>query len=124
MEPAVNLLINVGLARADGTGDNTVLRTVSYLNRLGFMLLHGEMRDVTHAQGTERTLVAAVRYESKMALDNAAYGVAQKLGQDCIAVAKSDSFGQLSGKLYGPAATKWGEFKEQFFHRPAERVEL
>lgn len=63
---------------------------------------------VTHENGTEQTWVAHV----KGLTDEVVYDIAEKLGQDCIAIYDTDT---CTGKLIGPNAASWGEFNPDYF---------
>ncbi|QYD70119.1 hypothetical protein KZJ38_07365 [Paraburkholderia edwinii] len=109
-------ILNIGLARNDGEPDNGILHVVAKINQYGFIIRAGEIHEVTHAHGTERTLIAEVKYTRNEAyLPTAVYHLSQDLAQDCIAIANQSDNGVISGAIYGPKAAEWGEFDPRFF---------
>lgn len=109
-------IVNIGLARNDGAPDNGILHVVVKLNQLGFLLRAGEIFEVTHANGTERTLVAEVDYTHNAAyLPSAIYHLSEQLAQDCIAVGYVVDGKVIGGDLFGPKTAEWGTFDPQYF---------
>ncbi|KWK67212.1 hypothetical protein [Burkholderia ubonensis] len=109
--------LNIGLVRNDGKPDNTILRTVTVLNRFGFVLAHADVQQ----SDTEQTLCAAVQFQRQSnhrAVHDQLYAVCRELAQDCIAKASLDWTGKVSGELVGPEASAWGEFDSKYFLFP------
>lgn len=114
-ETLVKTILNIGLARNDGAPDNGVLHVVVKLNQFGFRLKAGEVHEVTHALGTERTLVVEVYPRDGIATRAAVYRLSLELAQDCIAVGFVQDGTVTSGELIGPKAADWGEFDPAYF---------
>ena len=110
-------ILNIGLARNDGAPDNGVLHVVVKLNQFGFRLKAGEVHEVTHALGTERTLVVEVHPRNDTRTTRASvYRLSVELAQDCIAVGYVDDQGNvIDGELVGPNAVDWGTFDPDYF---------
>lgn len=115
----MDTILNIGLARNDGAPDNGVLRVVASLNDYGFKLLGGEVHEVTHAKGVERTLIAHVEYQHHTQyLPAAINALSNLLAQDCIAVGYVEDGKLRGGDLFGPLAAEWAPFNPDFFVLP------
>jgi hypothetical protein len=95
-------LVNIGLDTNDGKGI-TASRAITMLMAQGVEVLeHAE-----HTSSTEPTLVAKL---SRPLTAAQATAVSAALDQEAIA-----QYTDGAGKLYGPAASKWGDFNPEFF---------
>lgn len=113
-------ILNIGLARNDGAPDNGVLRVVASLNEYGFKIVSGEVHEVTHEKGVERTLVVAVAYQHhEQYIPAALNSLSRHLAQDCIAIGYVDDNDSIrGGDLYGPLAAEWAPFNPAYFVLP------
>ena len=101
----MKLLLNIGLARKGNSniGVGTVLRELAATgcDRTAYAVHHSD---------TEITVVAEAHFTGSL-YRSAIHHLAQRLGQDCIAV-----LGPLGhGQLIGPRAAAWGAFNPEFF---------
>jgi GNAT superfamily N-acetyltransferase len=99
---ALGTLVNIGLDTNDGKGI-TASQAITMLMEQGVEVLeHAE-----HTSSTEPTLVAKL---SRPLTPAQATAVSAALDQEAIA-----QFTGGAGKLYGPSASKWGDFNPEFF---------
>lgn len=99
-------ILNIGLNRPDG-GRVDVRAVLAYL-------VGARVRYVSagvHDSDTEPTLVLVVDFMP----DGRAHALAERFGQDCIAVYHCD-IGR--GRLAGPRADAWGQFEPDYFIMP------
>jgi hypothetical protein len=108
----MSYLLNIGLdnmpAEAGRTVASKVLFAARAMRTAGFVNLYAKVL----RSDSEPTLVANVNYESKNGYLNAAYSLADALGQDCIALVNDTT---KRGWLMGPRADNWGGFNPEFF---------
>jgi hypothetical protein len=102
----MNLVLNIGLSRADGK-DLIPRAALRELANCGFTVNAA----AAHRSDTELTLVADVTVEYGNTYKSV-YALSEALGQECIAA----YFGG-GGYLIGPNAEAWGEFNPEFFLR-------
>lgn len=113
----MNTILNIGLARNDGAPDNGVLRVVASLNEYGFKILGGEVHEVTHGKGVERTLIVPVKYKfnNLVSLAQSITALSNLLAQDFITVGRAIGDTLFGGDNYGPHAVP---FDPSFFVLP------
>jgi hypothetical protein len=100
-------IINVGMDKPAG-GYVTAGELAQAVYESRALVQAARIAVVTHENGTEQTWVAHV----KGLTEGAAHDIAEKLGQDCIAVY---DIATCTGALIGPNASSWGEFNPDFF---------
>lgn len=101
-------LLNIGLQRNDGRGDN---RAVEVLAELPNLLITDLRLVQSH---TERTLVVQINSDGTWITD-LCQRLCLLLAQDCIGVWHVESD---NGVLVGPKANEWGPFSDDKFFLP------
>lgn len=108
----MSFTLNIGQACADGRV-NTVAAVMHAVRSAGLVPMG---RSVTLNSDTEPTVVLRVRNGySYVPMAVRLAGLAEDLGQDCIAAYNEQT---ANGALYGPRAAAWGTFNPEFFFMP------
>lgn len=105
----MSIVLNIGLARNDGKGNNRVVETLAQLE--GYVL--DDVRLVNSR--TEPTLVVEVALVNLAIAAILCQRLSVALAQDCVACYSSDTG---EGSLHGPKADAWGPFDPTLFYLP------